>query len=180
MANICLQSSYWRSCYLRHKWNSEFCQNTKSDRQAAPLGILFLSLLKHNQFLNCNPNSQPPCWQVIRRPVTFHHNGSWHSRPVPERKWFSLTPRPTQIGRHFADDIFKYIFCMKIVAFQSLGISWNLQLVELFWNHQTVASFTKEVNPRLAKRPLISNGRLANRGLTSLVKEVTGSRRNIV
>ena len=30
-----------------------------------------------------------------------------------------------------------------------------------------------EVNPRLAKRPLIINGRLANRGLTSIVKEAT-------
>ena len=36
-----------------------------------------------------------------------------------------------------------------------------------------VASFTKEINPRLANRPLIFNGRLANRGLTSLVKEAT-------
>ena len=35
------------------------------------------------------------------------------------------------------------------------------------------ASFTKEVNPRLAKRPLIFNGRLAHRGLTSFVKEAT-------
>ena len=37
-----------------------------------------------------------------------------------------------------------------------------------------MASFTKEVNPRLAKRPLKTNGRLANRRLTSLVKEDTG------
>ena len=37
-----------------------------------------------------------------------------------------------------------------------------------------VVSFTKEVHPRLAKRPLVFNGRLANRGLTSLVKEATG------
>ena len=36
---------------------------------------------------------------------------------------------------------------------------------------QVVASFTKGVNPRLAKRPLKTNGRLANRGLTSLVKK---------
>ena len=35
------------------------------------------------------------------------------------------------------------------------------------------ASFTKEVNPRLAERQLVFNGRLANRGLTSLVKEAT-------
>ena len=31
----------------------------------------------------------------------------------------------------------------------------------------TVASFTKEINPILAKRPLKTNGRLANIGLTS-------------
>ena len=37
----------------------------------------------------------------------------------------------------------------------------------------TVAPFTMEVNPRLAKRPLKTNGRLANRGSTSLVKEAT-------
>ena len=37
-----------------------------------------------------------------------------------------------------------------------------------------VDSFTKKVNLRLAKRPLVINGRLANRGLTSLVKEATG------
>ena len=38
---------------------------------------------------------------------------------------------------------------------------------------QTVASFTKEVNPRLAKGPLVFNGRLTNRWLTSLDKEAT-------
>ena len=37
-----------------------------------------------------------------------------------------------------------------------------------------VASFTKEVKPQLGKRPLIVNGRLANRGSTSFVKEATG------
>ena len=42
-----------------------------------------------------------------------------------------------------------------------------------------VTSFTKEVNPRLAKRPLEINGRLANRGLTSLVKEATGGQRRV-
>ena len=36
-----------------------------------------------------------------------------------------------------------------------------------------VASFTKEINSRLAKRPLKTNGRLANLELTSLVKEAT-------
>ena len=35
-----------------------------------------------------------------------------------------------------------------------------------------VASFTKWDNPRLAKRPLVFNGCLANRGLTSIVKRL--------
>ena len=38
----------------------------------------------------------------------------------------------------------------------------------------SVASFTKEVNPRLTKRPLVFNGLLADRGLISLVKETIG------
>ena len=37
----------------------------------------------------------------------------------------------------------------------------------------TLASFTMEVDPRLAKRPLVPNGRLAKRELTSLIV-VTG------
>ena len=36
--------------------------------------------------------------------------------------------------------------------------------------------FAKEVNPRLAKRPLVFNGRLANLGLICLVKEAAGRR----
>ena len=37
-----------------------------------------------------------------------------------------------------------------------------------------MVSFTKEVNPRLGKRPLVFNGLLTYRRLTSLVKEATG------
>ena len=40
----------------------------------------------------------------------------------------------------------------------------------------SVASFTKQVNPRLAKCPLKTNGRLANLELASSVKEATGSK----
>ena len=40
-------------------------------------------------------------------------------------------------------------------------------IVNLKVGHQTEASFTKEVNRWLAKRPLAFNGRLANHGLTS-------------
>ena len=39
-----------------------------------------------------------------------------------------------------------------------------------------MASFTKKVNPRLAKRPLKTNERLANFELTSFVKEATSVR----
>ena len=39
-----------------------------------------------------------------------------------------------------------------------------------------MAPFTKGVNPRLAKRPLKTNGCLANRRLTSLVKGATGNK----
>ena len=38
-------------------------------------------------------------------------------------------------------------------------------------NQAPLAYFVEEVNLRLAKRLLITNGRLANRGLTSSVKE---------
>ena len=37
-----------------------------------------------------------------------------------------------------------------------------------------LAYFTKEINLRVAKRLLVFNGRLANRELTSLVKEAAG------
>ena len=43
-----------------------------------------------------------------------------------------------------------------------------------------VTSFTKEVNPRLANRPLKTNGCLTNIELTSLVKEVTSRRQTII
>ena len=41
----------------------------------------------------------------------------------------------------------------------------------------TVVPFIKEVNPRLAKRPLKINGRLANLELTALVKETVFKRK---
>ena len=40
------------------------------------------------------------------------------------------------------------------------------------WNR--LWPLTKEINSRLAKRPLVFNGRLANRGSISLVKDATG------
>ena len=55
-----------------------------------------------------------------------------------------------------------------------LDLQSALYLLRAGHIYTPVASFTKEVNPRLAKRPLKTNGHLANRGLTSLVKEATG------
>ena len=41
---------------------------------------------------------------------------------------------------------------------------WGQNNQSQWYTQQSVASFTKEVNSRLAKRPLVFNGRLANRG----------------
>ena len=52
------------------------------------------------------------------------------------------------------------------------GVIFEMRLLKRrCW--RSVPSFTKGVNPRLAKRPLVFNGLLANRGLTSLGKEAT-------
>ena len=61
---------------------------------------------------------------------------------------------------------------------------WRAHKLSIIWTNddpvhwhiyaQPVTSFTKEVNWRLAKCPLKTNGRLANRQLASLVKEATG------
>ena len=65
-------------------------------------------------------------------------------------------------------------------SFHMIGMTSMYSSKSTGWKQATkgvsipVASFTKEVNPRLAKRPLKTNGRLANLELTSLVKEATG------
>ena len=48
-------------------------------------------------------------------------------------------------------------------------------MLKLCMGIETVAPFTKEMHLWLAKRLLLFNGRLANRGLTSLVIEATPS-----
>ena len=52
---------------------------------------------------------------------------------------------------------------------------WNVKHDDSMLIYTPVASFTKEVNLRLAKCRLVFNGCLVNRGLTSLVKEATGA-----
>ena len=50
----------------------------------------------------------------------------------------------------------------------------NIDQVQLRHMASSMASFTKKVDPRLTKRPLVFNERAGNRELTSLVKEATG------
>ena len=45
-------------------------------------------------------------------------------------------------------------------------LGWNISV-----KGTRVVSFTKEINSKLDKGPLVFKGRLANRSLTSLVKE---------
>ena len=52
------------------------------------------------------------------------------------------------------------------------SIAWIIWFTN--YRNLPVASFIKKVNPWLAKHPLKTNGCLANRRLTSLVKEATG------
>ena len=93
------------------------------------------------------------------------------------------TLRLRQNGPRWPDSIFKCIFLKENIQisikislkFVPQGLINNIPaLVQIMAWHQPVASFTKEINLRWAKRPLKTNGRFANRGLTSLVKEATG------
>ena len=62
---------------------------------------------------------------------------------------------------------------MKIHVSQHFGkqMAWDfVDKKPLLERERLVASFIKEVNPRLAKRPLNTNGRLANLGLTYSVR----------
>ena len=74
----------------------------------------------------------------------------------------------------FSTDNFRECnFCI----FCQVGLIWMRRIQYRFGNGLVppVASFTKNINPRLAKRLLKISGRLANRGLPSLVKEATGN-----
>ena len=110
------------------------------------------------------------------------------------------TLRPRRNRRHFADDIFKCIFLNENVLI-SINISlkfipngpinnipaldqimaWRRPGDKSLFEPMMIISLThicvtrpQWVNPRLAKRPLKTNGRLANLVLTSLVKQATG------
>ena len=77
----------------------------------------------------------------------------------------------------FYDDI----TTVSIEMVKSTIMCWLTNVVQdkpIQFGPLSVASFTKEINPRLAKRQLVFNGRLANCGFTSLVKEATVRRHN--
>ena len=90
--------------------------------------------------------------------------------------WLLNTLMPRQNSCHFVDSIFKSIF-LKENIWISIDISQKFipkgqinnipALGHIMAWCRPVASFTKEVNSRLCKRPLVFNGRLANRRLTS-------------
>ena len=75
-----------------------------------------------------------------------------------KQSWFWITVSQ----RNSVQNAYNFVFRAVITGDIALG---HLQA------QLPAASFTKEVNSRLAKRPLVFNGRLANRGVTSLVKE---------
>ena len=108
---------------IQFLFHSKLCQNNcyenwKASR-VAPADISLPEFTKHSWFLNCNLYSQPPCWQVIRRSVTFYHIGSWHSGRLPEENWYSLTHWP-------------------LVDFQANFNYWWLRYVRVLWNYPQV------------------------------------------
>ena len=73
------------------------------------------------------------------------------------------------------------VLCNEVLTVTGIGrISSNkkksMRIWYIYMCVNPVASFTKEVNTRLSKHPLIFNGYLANRKLTSLVNEATAAR----
>ena len=69
---------------------------------------------------------------------------------------------------------FYWQICLVVVMVRLMELVIGLKWWGFFWQALwQAASFTKEVNLRLAKCPLKTNGRLANLELISLIKEGT-------
>ena len=124
-------------------------------------------ILKHRQGTEIW-HSLPDCvasftkevnWRLAKRPLVFNGRlANTHPTMLAQHKllfWLSLVVLHLDMCQH----IYRWILKHR----QGTEIWHSLP--------DCVASFTKEVNWRLAKRPLVFNGRLANRQLTSLVKE---------
>ena len=79
----------------------------------------------------------------------------------------------------FQENSFKNVVCNIVAILFGLLLCQRLggpraHLTQVCTALCPMASFTKELHPWLAKRPLKTNGRLANCGLTSLIKGATG------
>ena len=99
--------------------------------------------------MTCPQLGAKPLSEQTQNPVTQHaYNSTAIKQTLPVSVWMTVNP---------LDICFWWIH-----LFTAITLCANM------------ASFTKEVNQRLAKCPLVFHGRLANRWLTSLVKEATG------
>ena len=87
--------------------------------------------------------------------------------------WLHSSPNHQQ-PRYWLSDRYDQIYNIRHNKSQNFNVSCLVLQLSLCNVLMPVSSFTKEVNPRLAKHPLKINGLLANRELTSLVKEDTG------
>ena len=114
------------------------------------------------------------CWEIQK-----NINGSGHKTVTVLLPGFAINWQQNQVRRQPQfRDLTQIYFHVSQNLFKTTKVKTHPKLQEtliMLYFSIPVASFTKEVNTRLAKRPLVFNGRLANRGLTSLVKEVTGS-----
>ena len=75
------------------------------------------------------------------------------------------------------DDVIMYSDCLTCIGFFISCNALQAHMTDENAYHIPVAPFTKVVNSRLTKRPLVSNGRLTKCGLTSLVKEAEMSQK---
>ena len=126
-------------------------------------------------------------WGIHRSPVNSPHKGQWCGALM-----FSLICAWTDSRANNGDtfdlrhchahyDVIVMYWRKKWIAGEirccDVHVMWgppNVTLWDTLTGELSVASFTKEVNPQLAKCPLKTNGHLVNRGQTSLVNKATG------
>ena len=148
----------------------------------------------HFHSKSCIWKSRLPKWRPFCPGEMNLRDPMWpgHEDIANSNKYFFLIICCTSQSLSFSYWIYlrkyKKIFTSSIIYQNCYGKGISIHLLEdkdLFILHSQchdcwcpVASFTNEVNPWLAKCPLIFNGHLANCELTSLVKEATGVSRS--
>ena len=116
----------------------------------------------------------PRYWQFVRgihrSPVNSPHKGQWRGA----LKFSLICARINAwVNNREAGDLRRNHAHYDVTVMINLQIVFEIYIFVIIGLHAPVASFIKEVNPQLAKRPLKTNGRLINRALTSLSKEAT-------